>query len=163
MILCITVNIFSFLDHYIDGNGTTYHINSEDMAQIIFSQKRNIEHFENNKYSIQKAAEELCANGNTIYIATAGTNDFKSTCYKKQSCSHADNSIIYYDNVIALDWGYSIGEALCGMVAKVDYRDDCYFMDLKYYLIDTYEFPVHWSIADSKSALDINEVLHENI
>ena len=149
-----TKNFSKFLDHYIDNTGSTYYINSKDMEQIIFSQNRNIEHLGNNIYSMQQAAEELCSNNKTIYISTAGTNDFKATCYKMEACSHAISLDKPYDNVIALDWGYSVGESLCGMVAEVSNKDNCYYMNLKYYLIDTYEFPVHWTKEDEASDMD---------
>lgn len=58
-----------------------------------------------------------------------------------------------------MDWGYAIGEALGGMTAKVYYSNGRYHMDLKYYLIDTYEFLYHWTEEDHDDF--INKYFHE--
>ena len=130
------------------------------MIQIIFNQKSNQEHLESNIYNLKIAAEEMCPkDGKEIYISTSGGNDFKATCYKHIACNHIGSN---YDNVIALDWGYAIGESFCGMVGKVHKENNCYFMDIKYYLLDTYEFPVHWDQDVAATGLSVTaHELHE--
>lgn len=44
------------------------------------------------------------------------------------------------------------------MTAQVYFSEGKYHMDLKYYLIDTYEFPYHWTEEDHNDTF--SEILH---
>ena len=143
-----------FLNHYLVKNGKLMKISSEDMSDIILTQENNIEHFVYNVNAIKSCAEQVIKENDTInskIISSTSGNNFMVACYDGPNCSHPKK----YDNSDALDWGYSIGEALGGMTAEVCYNNGKYHMNLKYYLIDTYEFPYHWTVDDHEDTITI--------
>ena len=137
------VNFSKMLSHYLGNTGNIYYLDNDDMAGIIYSQKNNYEHMVYNVQQFKSAAEEIVVNDGEAYISTSGGNDFKVACYKAINCQ---NHIAGkgYDDSLAANWGYAIGEALGGMTGKVSLNNGVYHAKIKYYLIDTYEFPVHW-------------------
>ncbi len=163
-VLANSPNFGYFLDYYLSNTGVTLHLSKENMEQIIYSQKNNREHFSYNINQLARAAEQVVVNNNTTqgtkwYISSKPNNYFKCTCYKGINCSH--NGTVY-DNAVAADWGYAIGESLCAMEGVVYNNSGTYTMNVKYYLIDTYEFPVHWSETDAQNKMskDLHH-LHE--
>lgn len=133
--------------------GQTITLSQDEMKSIIYSQKNNTEHYVYNLNQVKHCIEQIINNDNNknncINISTTSENNFLVCCYDALSCSHTGG----YDNPIALDWGYSTGESLGGMTAQAYIEDDIYHMNLKYYLIDTYEFPYHWSEEDHEDSL----------
>lgn len=133
--------------------GQTITLSQDEMKNIIYSQKNNTEHYVYNLNQVKHCIEQIIDNDNNknncINISTTSENNFLVCCYDALSCSHTGG----YDNPIALDWGYSTGESLGGMTAQAYIEDDIYHMNLKYYLIDTYEFPYHWSEEDHEDSL----------
>ncbi len=139
-----------FLNHYLIMKGKLKRISSNDMESIISSQNNNIEHYVYNINAMKQCAEQVLKENdsyNSKIISTTSNSNFMVACYDGPNCKHHPKQ---YDNSDALDWGYAIGEALGGMTAEVYYENDKYHMNLKYYLIDTYEFPYHWTELDHK-------------
>ena len=58
------------------------------------------------------------------------------------------------EKMMAMGTKLELVDSYPGMVAEVSNKDNCYYMNLKYYLIDTYEFPVHWTKEDEASDMD---------
>ena len=139
-----------FLNHYLIMKGKLKNISSNDMENIIYSQNNNIEHYVYNINAMKQCAKQILKENdsyNSKIISTTSNSNFMVACYDGPNCKHHPKQ---YDNSDALDWGYAIGEALGGMTAEVYYENDKYHMNLKYYLIDTYEFPYHWTELDHK-------------
>lgn len=157
------VNFSKLLNRYLSGYGETKYLTDEEMFSIIFGQKRNKQHYSYNINQLKKAAEQTAMLNNSstpIYISTTPDNNFKCTCYKAHNC--IPHTMTIYDDSVAADWGYSIGESLCAMQAEVYTTESYYYMNVKYYLIDTYEFPTHWD-ATANTFFDIvGHGLHES-
>ena len=130
--------------HYLDCTGTVYYLDNDDMSGIIFSQNSNCEHLNYNIQQFKNAAEECVVDENELIISTRGENDFKVACYKSINCNSHFNRYKYDDSYSA-NWGYAIGEALGGMTGSVKLVNGVYYAKLNYYLIDIYDFPIHWN------------------
>lgn len=158
-----TPNFSKFLNYYLKAQPSTIQeISSNDMYIIINGQKSNKEHYSYNINQLKNAVEQVVTKkndiNNPICIASNNENNFKITCYKGTNCENANHSYVY-DDVTAVDWGYAIGESLGGMVGQAYMFNDTYYMKINYYLIDTYEFPIHWSISDANDWL--NNIAHD--
>jgi len=152
-----------FLDYYLADIGGTLNLSNNEMYSIIFGQKSNTEHYAYNINQMMRVAEEVVSTDNTsqnkLYISSTDRNDFKCACYKGHNCDAHGWS---YDDAIAAGWGYATGEAMCEMQAEVYKSGNKYCMKTKYYLIDTYEFPVHWDESDAKDDANVEaHHLHE--
>ncbi len=143
-----------FLNHYLVKNGKLMEISSEDMWNIISTQKDNMEHYFYNVNAMKNCVEQVLKennNPNTKIISSTSGNNFIVACYDGANCTHSQN----YSTSDALDWGFAIGEALGGMTAEAYFENGTYHMNLKYYLIDTYEFPYHWTDDDHEDMITI--------
>lgn len=166
--LYCTKYYYLLLSLYLNGKGEPFTFPSEEMYNIIWSHNANIEHYVYNINKIKEAAEDIITNNdysNPIILSTKPDSIFKLACYKGHNCdthnpTNNDSSGYYYDTAFALDIGYSLGESLCGMTGEAYLEDNIYHLKVKYYLIDTYEFAVHWEddITDLEREL---HYLHE--
>ena len=155
---------YLLLSLYLNGEGETFTFPSDEMYNIIWSHNANIEHYVYNINKIKEAAEELITNNdsnNPITLSTKPDSIFKLACYKGHNCdthnpTNDDSTGYYYDTALALDIGYSLGESLCGMTGEAYLEDNIYHLKVKYYLIDTYEFAVHWD----DDVTDLERELH---
>lgn len=159
----ITPDFSRFLLYYLSIEGETLQLTSNEMYSIIFGQKSNEEHYWYNINQLMDAVEEIVmldgSSDERIYISTTSGNNFKCACYKGNNCH---NHGLGYDDSMAANWGYAVGEALCAMTAEVYVSNNQYCMNVKYYLIDNYEFPVHWNSDDAVDPLDVQaHILHE--
>lgn len=166
--LYCTKYYYLLLSLYLNGKGEPFTFTSEEMYNIIWSHNANIEHYVYNINKIKEAAEDIITNNdysNPIILSTKPDSIFKLACYKGHNCdthnpTNNDSSGYYYDTALALDIGYSLGESLCGMTGEAYLEDNIYHLKVKYYLIDTYEFAVHWE--DDITALESElHYLHE--
>lgn len=141
-----------FLSRYLTASGELVELTTDEMKDIIYTQNNNIEHFSYNINAIRECAEQIILDSDSdknLVISSTSENNFIATCYDSINCTHING----YDNTDALDWGYAVGEALAGMTAQINFYGGKYHMDLKYYLIDTYEFPSHWTKEDHEDSL----------
>jgi len=151
----ISVNFSKFISWYLFADGEPLYLSQDDMYSIIMGAKHNREHYSYNVNQIKKVIEETITTNNTsenkMCIAVKPESLFKGACYKGNYCQHKgyndkefNDTKVFYDDATALDWGYAIGESLCTMSAEAYMVDGEYCMNLKYYIIDNYEFAYHW-------------------
>lgn len=150
-----TLEFGILLKHYLNNTGEIFTLDEASVNEIVFGQESNAEHFSYNMNLLKNVINEIITDkyteDNPLYVSTSSGNCFKTACYKGNNCNHS----LKYDDTIQASWGYAIGDSLGGMIAKAYIKQGKVYMYSKYYIIDTYEFPVHWDISDSQSTIDI--------
>lgn len=151
-----SIKFSQFLSWFLWNKGKTLSLTSDEMYSIIFGQKRNREHYSYNVNQLKNAVEEIVTSSNTsnnkIFISTKPESLFKTACYKGHCC-YTHNGY-WYDDATASDWGFALGESLGAMTAEAYKVKDKYVMNIRYYIIDNYEYAVHWEDFGEPSALD---------
>lgn len=146
-------NYYMLLSWYLNGSGEPYNFTTKNLFDIIWTHRANTEHYSHNINQIKNAMQEILVpkndSSNPIILSTKDDSIFKLACYKGHNCethnpTNTDSSGYYYDTSMAADFGFSLGESLCGMTGLAYIEDGIYHLNLRYYLIDTYEYAVHW-------------------
>ena len=143
----VSVKFSQFLAWYLWANGDTLYLSNDEIYSTIWSSQQNIEHYSYNVNQLRAVAESIVTEkndlSNPVILSTKSSSLFKACCYKGNYCDGANHNV-RYDDTTALDWGYAWGEALCAMTAEASMVNGEYFMKIKYYIIDNYEYAYHW-------------------
>jgi hypothetical protein len=144
----------SSLYHFLDSTGTLWEINAKNLIHQSPNAKN---HFENNLNQLMLASEMMVMDGETMIIASKDItlNEFNKVMYPFYDVSDANPDKAFYATTLSesgvvfnpstkmyseLDWFLTLGTSHAAMTCTVVRYGDQYFMSVKYYIDDFYDW-----------------------
>lgn len=132
-------------------------ISTEDMCEIITTDRGNLFHYMENVNAMIELCEETLLENRQMGFSSNHEDKFKIACYANKNIENCPSSHYFnVDNSDAettnegKDWSFSIGDAFCGLVCSAVRSGNTYTMNYKIYLMDYYEWGYHVDGGDKE-------------
>lgn len=133
----------SSLYHFLDNTGTLWEINAKDlMNQSPHAKKR----LETNLNQLISASEMMVMDGETMIITTKDItlNEFNDVIYEPfYATTFSERGVVFNPSIHThseFDWFLTLGTSHAAMTCTVVKYGDHYFMSVKYYIDDFYDW-----------------------